>query len=321
MDENRSLVGFGAAIALLFALGATASITAAAYVDGHPPQTLPGMVLYLIGGGLIAVGTIAPFVAVSLRRARERRERQSCEEFDAIDAAAEKIQDKALGRLVSFNFRLMDRFINVALIQAKAAYLLCAVSACAALLVLLTGATALMAAATGTAQVTIGVLTLAGAALSGFISVTFMTTFRMTSRQMSYYYGQPLVHCYLLHAEWLAERAAHHGPVSAHLDHDLIRATLDAGRDAQHHLLELLTHQPGLVDRPPADDRDGGGGGGAPPAGAIGDEARDVAVRAEAAAATGLGEAAAVAQERAVAVAQERAVAVAQESAVAQGVA
>lgn len=241
---DRSMIRYGCLVALVFVVGATAAIAAATYVDSHPPRTLPGAVLFLIGGGLIAVGVIAPFVAVSMRRAREHRQLQTVEEFAAIDAAAAKIKHDALGPLVSFNFRLMDRFINVALTQAKAAYLLCAVSAGAALLVLLTGATALLTVESGVGQLSISLLTGAGAALSGFISLTFMNTFRMTSRQMSYYYGQPLVHCYLLHAEWLAERAAGHDSPTAGLDDELIRATLDAGRAAQHHLLTLLdTHK------------------------------------------------------------------------------
>jgi len=58
---------------------------------------------------------------------------------------------------------------------------------------------------------------------------------------MSYYYGQPLVHCYLLHAEWLGNRFER----DADPDHrwqihqELIQAVLDAGRNAQNHLLDL----------------------------------------------------------------------------------
>ena len=61
----------------------------------------------------------------------------------------------------------------------------------------------------------------------------------MTSRQMSYYYGQPLVHCYLLHAEWIGERAGRRDGDATRLNDELIRATLQAGHDAQNHLLHL----------------------------------------------------------------------------------
>jgi hypothetical protein len=58
---------------------------------------------------------------------------------------------------------------------------------------------------------------------------------------MSYYYGQPLVHCYLLHAEWLAERFEKDADPNARwtMHHDLIRAALNAGNNAQNHLLDL----------------------------------------------------------------------------------
>lgn len=178
---------------------------------------------------------------MALQRARARHSELSQREFDSIDRAAASIGDEALGGLVSFNFRLMDRFVNVALGQAKAAYIFCAVSASAALLVLLAGTTALLAVSATSTQVTIGVITVAGVALSGFISSTFMHVFKMTSRQMSYYYGQPLVHCFLLHAEWLAQRSGQDDPATAaRIQQGLIDATLRASRNAQDQLLDLM---------------------------------------------------------------------------------
>lgn len=63
----------------------------------------------------------------------------------------------------------------------------------------------------------------------------------MTSKQMSYYYGQPLVHCYLLHAEWLAERYEKKADLT-HLwevREELLRSVLHASNNAQNHLLDL----------------------------------------------------------------------------------
>jgi hypothetical protein len=73
-----------------------------------------------------------------------------------------------------------------------------------------------------------------------------LRTFEMTSRQMSYYYGQPLVHCYLLHAEWLAERFGEDAEPAflTGMRKDLVRAALDAGRHAQDHLLDLSSSLP-----------------------------------------------------------------------------
>jgi hypothetical protein len=61
------------------------------------------------------------------------------------------------------------------------------------------------------------------------------------SLQMSYYYGQPLVHCYLLHAEWLASEAGEHldDAGKIRLQEKVIEASLKAAADAQGHLLSM----------------------------------------------------------------------------------
>jgi hypothetical protein len=139
----------------------------------------------------------------------------------------------------------MDRFVTVALGQAKAAYIFCAISASATLLVLLAGTTTLIAASTTSTQITVGVVSVAGAALSGYLSVTFMQTYKLASEHMGYYYGQPLVHCYLLHAEWLAKRAGHGShELYVELQRQLLKATLGASRNAQEQLSELLGLEP-----------------------------------------------------------------------------
>jgi len=77
--------------------------------------------------------------------------------------------------------------------------------------------------------------------VGSYLSVTFLKTFTMTSKQLSYYYGQPLVHCYLLHAEWLGMRFEHGADQATkwRIHQELIRAVLDASRSAQSHLLDL----------------------------------------------------------------------------------
>ncbi|WP_143235175.1 TRADD-N-associated membrane domain-containing protein [Paractinoplanes atraurantiacus] len=135
----------------------------------------------------------------------------------------------------------MDRFVAVAITQSRTSYLACLGAATAGLLVLLVGATTALSVDGLAGQITAGVLTAVGAGLSSFLSVVFLRPFQMTSKQMSYYYGQPLVHCYLLHAEWLAERFDEESQPAARgqFRHELIRAALDAARNAQDHLLDL----------------------------------------------------------------------------------
>jgi hypothetical protein len=188
---------------------------------------------------IAAVGV--PWIMHRQEEIRERQWRESRSECRRLASIAHRIKDEALGELVSFNFRMMERFITVAIDQARSAYNACTVAATAALLVLLVGATAVVTIGNATAQITAGVLTAIGAALSSYHSITFLRTFQMTSKQMSYYYGQPLVHCYLLHAEWLGERFEEDADPENRwkIRHQLIRATLEASQNAQRHLLDL----------------------------------------------------------------------------------
>ena len=68
----------------------------------------------------------------------------------------------------------------------------------------------------------------------------------MAARQLSYYYGQPLVHCYLLHAEWLTLLLTE-DPDSkddADLWKPVIAAAIQASENAQAHLLSMQDHAP-----------------------------------------------------------------------------
>jgi hypothetical protein len=58
---------------------------------------------------------------------------------------------------------------------------------------------------------------------------------------MSYYYGQPLVHCFLLHAEWLASEASEDvtNTEKVRLMEKVVDASIKAGADAQSHLLKI----------------------------------------------------------------------------------
>jgi hypothetical protein len=202
-------------------------------------------VLFVMAGFVLVTAAVAPFVSNSLQEMHERRRSQLDAETEAITEASRHIGNPALRKMVLFNYDLMERFIDVALGQAKAAYVFCAAACSAGLLILLTGTVALATADGTTKQLTLGGLTATGTALAGFIGHTFIRTFKITSRQMSYYYGQPVVHCCLLHAEWLAERAAHHdSEIARALDHKLIDATVKAGLNAQRHLLDLIEEVP-----------------------------------------------------------------------------
>jgi hypothetical protein len=244
-EDQKSSRGFAWLLAFAFGLAAAILGGFAYLFDEHQPEHTSTIGIMLMAVFLLLLAVITPGMTIALRRARTRHSELSLTSFDSIDQAAAEIHDDALGKLISFNFRLMDRFVSVALGQAKAAYLFCAASASAALLVLLAGATTLIAATTTSAQISVGVLSVAGAALSGYISVTFMEAYKLASRHMGYYYGQPLIHCYLLHAEWLAERAGHGDrELYVELQKQLLSATLGASRNAQEQLSDLFDLSP-----------------------------------------------------------------------------
>jgi hypothetical protein len=238
-DERRSRrTARWLAVVLLVA---AAGLTGGALLLDRKTYGVPLAAMLIVAAFLLVAAVAVPVVIVSLQRARQERLRWLASESADLSAIAGTIRDSPLGDLISFNFRLMERFVGVAIAQAQASYLACSASAAAGLLVLFVGATMAMSVDGLASQVTAGALTTVGAAVSCYLSVTFLNTFKMTSKQMSYYYGQPLVHCYLLHAEWLGKRFEHGADpaVRWQIRQELIRAALDASRNAQDHLLDL----------------------------------------------------------------------------------
>jgi hypothetical protein len=218
-----------------------AVVFAATAVLVERPAGSPSMSpMLLLAGFALLAACITPKVVMATHRAHTARWVQRHGEYETLAAVVggRGTGDRTLGQLLLFNFRLMDRFSATALGQARVSFVACLVAAGATLIVLLTGSAAVLAAGTTSVQVTSGALTAVGTALTGYLSFTFLKTYEMTSRQMSYYYGQPLVHCYLLHAEWLAERAGGDCATGS-VNRELITASLDLGRAAQDHLLEL----------------------------------------------------------------------------------
>ncbi len=120
-------------------------------------------------------------------------------------------------------------------------------AASVSLLVLAFGGTVAVGIAPTSGKIAAGGVTAVGVALSGFLSATFMNTYRMAARQMSYYYGQPLVHCYLLHAEWLTLLLTRDADSKddAVLWESVIAAAIQASENAQAHLLSMQDHTSG----------------------------------------------------------------------------
>ena len=184
---------------------------------------------------LVVAAVGAPIGVLQSQKYRARQAERSQREIARIAELSIHIKkDDALADLLSFNFELMDRFVGVALTQARMAYNSCLVASSAGLMVLLGGTAAALASEQTGTQVTVAALTAVGTTLAGFIARTFQIQYGAATRQLNFYYGQPLVHCYLLHAEWLAQRDLNQEKRL------LVEATLEAGRCAQLFLVDML---------------------------------------------------------------------------------
>jgi hypothetical protein len=201
-------------------------------------------VAFVIAGFFFVAAVAAQVVAAREHRIEADEDSECEQDCDVLRQALNRISDSdsTLKGLADVNFRQMRVFTVIAQRQARMSYYASLTAAAISLLVLLTGVTAAYGLTGTPAKITVASLAAAGSALSGFLSATFLKTYAMASRQMSYYYGQPLVHCYLLHAQWLASIADEHIH-KQQIGHDpwneVIKASIQASANAQEHLLSL----------------------------------------------------------------------------------
>jgi hypothetical protein len=192
-------------------------------------------VFFFICGAVVPLGVIR-------ENGFQAEEQKSCEsDCEDLWWALKGIGDHTLTGLAWVNFRQLRMFTVIAQRQARMSYYASLVAAAISLLVLTSGAAVAIGLPATSAKVAAGALATAGTALSGFLVKTFLRAYQMASRQMSYYYGQPLVHCYLLHAEWLTREARKHFGDEAGLPlwHEVINASIKASASAQKHLLSM----------------------------------------------------------------------------------
>jgi hypothetical protein len=201
---------------------------------------------YFIAAALFLISAvIVPIVLYRDACIDEDEDKKCQKDCDELDAALDKIGNPTLSGLAKANFKQMRMFTVIALRQARMSYYASLVAASVSLLVLAFGGAVAVGAPALRGQVAAGSLTTLGVAMSGFLSATFMKTYRMAARQMSYYYGQPLVHCYLLHAEWLTMLLAEDpAPENEQLWKPVIAAAIQASENAQAHLLSMQENVP-----------------------------------------------------------------------------
>ena len=243
------------AIALLVVGVGTAAVGAFVLPDGAFSGLSPAC--YVVGAFFLISAVVIP-AGISREMAIEAEERASCKrdtrrlkralsELSEGALREEALREAAIKELMVSNFRQMRTFTKIAQQQARMSYYASLIGASVSLLILAAGAAVTVGLAATPAKVTVGGLAATGTALAVFLSRTFLRTYEMTSRQMSYYYGQPLVHCYLLHAEWLTAQVARDEPdqtVRLALWDRAILAAIQASVNAQDHLLSMNENVP-----------------------------------------------------------------------------
>ena len=201
-----------------------------------------------VAGPFFLISAAAVQLGITRERRLEKTEDEECEK-DCRDLywALTNIEDRTLKGLAWVNYKQLRGFISIAQRQARVSFYASLVAAAAALLVLTSIAAVAIGLPTTTGKVTAGLLAAVGSALSGFLAKTFLTSYQLASRQMSYYYGQPLVHCYLLLADWLAvEGREEFGKEEGRrLLREVIDASVKAAADAQDHLLSMQENYSG----------------------------------------------------------------------------
>lgn len=253
-DEDEEGTPFGSgqgvaraarALAVVLLLVAAAAVTAGFLTKGRLAPAA-----FVIGTFFFVAGVAVPLGMVREGRL-EKEESENCKrDCRAFRRALGQMNQVALAGLAQANFKQMRAFTVIAQQQARMAYYASLIGAAVSLLVLVSGASVAISLPSTASKIAAGALAVLGSALSSFLAKTFLRAYEMTSRQMSYYYGQPLVHCYLLHAEWLTLMSGETlGPeVEAQLLQRVVEASIQAGANAQHHLLglqELNQRKPG----------------------------------------------------------------------------
>jgi hypothetical protein len=228
-------------VALAFGSGAAGVSLARSRADSYlAPACFIAAALFLVSAAIV------PIVIYRDACIDEDEDKKCKRDCDVLDAALRKIGNATLSGLARANFKQMRMFTVIALRQARMSYYASLVAASFSLLVLAFGGAVAVGIPATSGKVAAGSVTAVGVAMSGFLSATFMNTYRMASRQMSFYYGQPLVHCYLLHAEWLTMLLTDDSGSNKHAElwEPVIAAAIQASQSAQAHLLSMQDRVP-----------------------------------------------------------------------------
>jgi hypothetical protein len=238
--SRRMAMAAGLLSAVLFLIAAAATVGGFLLLRSHASGWL--VPAAFVTGAFFFMSSVVVPLGVLRESSFEAEEKENCrkESWDLLWALG-NIEDDAIKRLAWVNFRQLKAFTVIAQKQARMSYYASLAAAAISLLTLTSGGALAIGLSATTGKVAAGVLATVGSVLSGFLVKTFLKSYDMASRQMSYYYGQPLVHCYLLHAQWLASEAPRHSADQAELRlwRKVVNASIKASASAQDHLLSM----------------------------------------------------------------------------------
>jgi hypothetical protein len=243
--QSRRVAAAAGLLAAALLLVAVTAIVGGSLLRSHAGGWL--VPAAFVTGAFFFISSVVVPLGVLRESSIEAHEKENCSN-DCKDLlwALRSIGDHTLKGLAWINFKQLRTFSVIAQKQARMSYYASLVAASISLLALASGAAVAISLSTTTAKVTVGALATAGSVLSGFLAKTFLESYQMASRQMSYYYGQPLVHCYLLHAQWLASEAHEHSgdKMELCLWEKVVDASITASASAQAQLLSMQESDP-----------------------------------------------------------------------------
>lgn len=226
----------------LFVVSGAAAAGGCLLLMSHASSWL-ALAAFVASGFFLISGVVVPLGIIRERNFEMEVEEECHKDCEDLNWALCDIEDHTLKGLAWVNFKQLKNYSFIAQRQARMSYYASLVAAGISLLVLTSGTAVAIGLPTPAAKVAAGVVATAGTALSSFLARTFLSAYQMASKQMSYYYGQPLVHCYLLNAERLVRDTGRAFGKDAELAlrREVITASINASADAQDHLSSMLT--------------------------------------------------------------------------------
>lgn len=243
--SKRVAAAAGLLSAVLLLVAVAATVGGGSLLRSHASGWL--VPAAFVTGAFFFISSVVVPLGVLRESGIEAHEKENCrKDFRDLLWALSGIGDRTLKGLVWINFKQLRTFTVIAQKQARMSYYASLAAASISLLTLASGAAVAIGLPATTAKVTVSALATAGSVLSGFLAKTFLESYQMASRQMSYYYGQPLVHCYLMHAQWLASEAHEHSGDETELGlwRQVVDASINASARAQEHLLSMQEPDP-----------------------------------------------------------------------------